>query len=224
MMEHRKIAILVCLGDALLHAGIHSLLASESDMQVIEGDVHSASQLINVVITDYATAVNLVRGHGCPGQYDNRHPGSHIGRLPPPILVITAHIHANALRNALEYGIHGIVLTGSSIFDMLAGVRAVAQGERYLSSMLARQLYQYAGTEMLTNRQDEVLQLLARGLCNKSIARQLGIAVDTVKVHIKAILSKLDASGRAQAVSIATERGLLACQNPCCAAQIARHQ
>ena len=62
---------------------------------------------------------------------------------------------------------------------------------------------------MLTSREDEVLRLLAKGLSNKSIARELDIAAGTVKVHVKSIMSKLDASSRTEAASIATARGLV---------------
>jgi DNA-binding NarL/FixJ family response regulator len=63
--------------------------------------------------------------------------------------------------------------------------------------------------EALTAREAEVLDLLACGQCNKSIARQLDIAVGTVKAHVKAIMAKLDASSRTQAVSVAAQRGLV---------------
>ncbi len=206
----QQIAILVCLDEPLLQAGVQALLAQESDLQVLSGDIQAAQQTGDVVIADYATAAGLVRGRGCPGCRTNR--------LLPPILVITAQMHAYAVRSALEEGIRGIVLTSSPVCDLLAGVRAVSSGERYLCPLVSRQLYQYAAPETLTSRQDEVLHLLARGLCNKTIARLLDIEVETVKAHVKAILSKLDANCRMQAVSIAIERGLLSCQNPRCAA------
>lgn len=64
--------------------------------------------------------------------------------------------------------------------------------------------------EPLTTREEDVLQLLARGLCNKSIAGRLGIAVGTVKAHVKSIFGKLEASSRTEAASIATELGIIA--------------
>jgi len=63
--------------------------------------------------------------------------------------------------------------------------------------------------DQLTAREDQVLQLLARGLCNKTIARQLGIAVGTVKTHVKGIMAKLDASSRTEAARIAAEKGIV---------------
>jgi DNA-binding NarL/FixJ family response regulator len=93
--------------------------------------------------------------------------------------------------------------------DLVAGIRALARGENYLCDAVAHQLSRIAPRDMLTSREDEVLRLLARGRSNKSIARELDIAVGTVKVHVKSILSKLDASSRTEAASIATERGLV---------------
>ncbi|MNY29179.1 Transcriptional regulatory protein LiaR [compost metagenome] len=63
--------------------------------------------------------------------------------------------------------------------------------------------------EQLTLREDQVLRLLARGQCNKTIARQLGIAVGTVKTHVKGVLAKLGASSRTEAASIAAEKGMV---------------
>ncbi|AIY41672.1 two-component response regulator [Collimonas arenae] len=72
-----------------------------------------------------------------------------------------------------------------------------------------RQLAQVAERDMLTGREGEVLQLLAKGQSNKSIARGLDIAVGTVKTHVQSIMSKLDAGCRTEAVSVAIERGLV---------------
>ena len=213
-MQQREIAILVCLAEPLLQAGVQAVLVNQPDVRLLDGDVHAVRQQADLVIADYATAVSLVRSHGCGAGGA----ACRSGRPFPPVLVITAQMHTHAVRSALEEGIGGIVLTGSPVDDLLAGVRALAGGVRYLCPLVSRQLYQYTAPELLTSRQDEVLQLLARGLCNKTIARRLEIEVETVKAHVKAILSKLHANCRMQAVSIATERGLLSCQNPRCGA------
>ena len=67
----------------------------------------------------------------------------------------------------------------------------------------------FLGNTTLTGRETDVLQLLAQGCCNKSIARKLGIGVGTVKTHVKGVMSKLDATARTHAVVVATQRGLI---------------
>jgi DNA-binding NarL/FixJ family response regulator len=113
------------------------------------------------------------------------------------------------VRGALEQGVHGYLPLDRGIDEFVHGVRTVARGSRYLAPSTAQCMADSLTREALTAREAEVLDLLACGECNKSIARQLDIAVGTVKAHVKAIMGKLDASSRTQAVSVAAQRGLV---------------
>jgi DNA-binding NarL/FixJ family response regulator len=161
---------------------------------------------IDVVVTDGSTAAKIAD--------DGRRFGLGQSLQFARILVIAAQGREHAVRSALEQGIHGFVLTSSPVYDLLAGVRALSRGGNYLCASVAQQLAQVVERDMLTSREDEVLRLLSKGMCNKSIARDLGIAVGTVKTHVKSIMSKLDASCRTEAASIATERGLVDVPDP----------
>ena len=106
---------------------------------------------------------------------------------------------------------------GASAEEIAAAVGAVAQGLVVVHPALARELLparplhdDAAGAEPLTEREREVLDLVARGLPNKAIAVQLGISEHTVKFHVSAILAKLGVSARTEAVTTALRRGLLA--------------
>ncbi|RZA34551.1 MAG: response regulator transcription factor [Lysobacteraceae bacterium] len=93
------------------------------------------------------------------------------------------------------------------VTDYETGVALARQ--RYLSESMTRSVADSLTRESLTGRETDVLQLLAQGCCNKSIARKLGIGVGTVKTHVKGVMSKLDATARTHAVVVATQRGLI---------------
>ena len=197
----QRVAVLVCIAEPLLQVGVRAALAAEPDMEVIGADRIPAERNVDVVVADSSTAARFVQD----GLGGDPHPGL----KPSRILVISTQVREHAVRCALEQGIHGFVLTRSPVGDLLAGVRALARGGNYLCRPLAQQLARMSPREMLTSREDEVLRLLTMGLCNKSIARDLEIAVGTVKTHVKSIMAKLDASCRTEAARIATERGLI---------------
>jgi DNA-binding NarL/FixJ family response regulator len=125
------------------------------------------------------------------------------------VLVMTTHDREHDIRRALEAGVHGYLLLGCPIQELIAGVRALARGSRYFCLAVAQRMAESLTREALTPREADVLRLLVRGQCNKSIARQLEIAVGTVKAHVKAIMGKLDASSRTEAASVAARRGLI---------------
>jgi DNA-binding NarL/FixJ family response regulator len=204
MTQHetgQRIAVLVSIAEPLLQVGVRAALAAESDMEIIDADRVSVGRPVDVVVADSSTATRFVHDGARFGLYES---------LPlARILVISAQAREHAIRCALEQGIHGYVLTSSPVCDLLAGVRALYRGGNYLCPSVARLLVQMSQRDMLTGREDEVLRLLTMGLCNKSIARDLEIAVGTVKTHVKSIMSKLDASCRTEAARIATERGLI---------------
>jgi DNA-binding NarL/FixJ family response regulator len=93
--------------------------------------------------------------------------------------------------------------------ELVRAVLTLAQGRRYLSASISQQVADSFTREPLTARESQVLGLLAEGLCNKMIGRQLAIQAGTVKSHVKGILTKLEAASRTQAVSIAARRGLV---------------
>jgi DNA-binding CsgD family transcriptional regulator len=82
-------------------------------------------------------------------------------------------------------------------------------GNRYVMQAIAARVAEHVYAEPLTVRERQILEFLADGRCNKTIANELGIAVGTVKTHVKAVLSKLNVSSRTQAVVVATRRGLV---------------
>jgi DNA-binding NarL/FixJ family response regulator len=197
----QRIVILVSIAEPLLRVGVCTALAAEPGMEITDADHVPADCGVDVVIADSSKASQFVPSSA---RFD-LHDSLRLAR----ILMISAHAREHAVRSALAQGINGIVLTTSPVGELLAGVRALSRGGSYLCPSLARLLTQTSQRDMLTSREDEVLRLLTMGQCNKSIARNLEIAVGTVKTHVKSILTKLDANCRTEAARIATERGLI---------------
>lgn len=208
MSQHearQRILVRVCIAEPLLQFGVRAALAAEQDIEVLEEDPICVDQYIDVVVADSATAARFAQ----VGQRIEFPENLQLAR----ILVISSQAREHAIRSALEQGVHGFLLTSAPVCDLLAGVRTLFRGRNYLWPPVARLLAQTPQRDMLTSRENEVLRLLTLGLCNKSIARDLKIAVDTVKTHVKSIMSKLDASCRTEAARIATERGLINLQD-----------
>jgi DNA-binding NarL/FixJ family response regulator len=195
--------VLVKHGEPLLALGMTAALRQQADLDVRLDDVETSDGRqvdADVVVTDYLDGLQLAAEQRGPTAAFARH---------PKILVVTSNEREQEVRMAMEQGVHGYLLLGSPVDELVAGVRTLLAGSRYICIPVARRMADSLVRERLTARESDVLQLLASGLCNKSIANRLGIAIGTVKYHVKAIMGKLDASSRTHAASIAAERGLV---------------
>ncbi len=132
--------------------------------------------------------------------------------MGPKVVVIAGIDREWEIRSALERGVRGYLLVGCSLEELVEGVRVVHRGARYLSPQVATRLAESISLEPLTSREEEVLRLVVEGLCNKAVARQLGIAVGTVKSHLKSAFDKLRVESRTQAIAMVDRRGLLSQQ------------
>ncbi len=130
-------------------------------------------------------------------------------------LVFTASETDDRIIGAVQAGAQGYLLKGAPREELFGAVRVVAKGGSLLSPVVAAHLLErMAGAsspvaEALTEREREVLHLLAQGLQNKEIAAKLGIRERTVKFHVSTILGKLGATNRLEAVRLAVQQGLV---------------
>lgn len=125
------------------------------------------------------------------------------------ILVLTTYFgDAKALR-ALKAGANGYLLKSAMRTDLIDAIRAVHGGGRHIPPEVATQIAVHAIGEALTEREVEILSLVAAGNPNKQIARRLGISEDTVKAHLKRIFAKLGVADRTHAVTVAAKRGII---------------
>jgi DNA-binding NarL/FixJ family response regulator len=125
------------------------------------------------------------------------------------IIVLTTYMGDIQALNALKAGASGYLSKATLRRDLVETIRTVHAGERLIQTEVARDLAQYAADETLTNREVEVLKLIADGCSNKLVADRLRISEDTVKGHVRNVLHKLRANDRTHAVTIALHRGFL---------------
>ena len=125
------------------------------------------------------------------------------------IIVMTSYDSEQEIRQALSAGAKAFLVKGSHPQLIREAVRRVAQGESFLPPEIALKLAESMSHPELSKRETQVLQHLALGRSNKQIGRALYISEGTVKQHVKSILGKLDATGRAEAIAIAARRGLI---------------
>jgi DNA-binding NarL/FixJ family response regulator len=125
------------------------------------------------------------------------------------IIVLTTYLGDVQVLRALKAGAMAYLMKATLRRDLLDTIRAVHGGQRRVPPEVASELAQHAMDDALTDREVEVLKQIAAGCSNKIVADRLKISEDTVKGHVRSILSKLNASDRTHAVTIALRRGFL---------------
>jgi len=191
----------------VVRSGLAGLLAAEADIEVVgeAGDGAAGVALAlevqpDLVLMDLrmpeldgADATALITAAG-----------------GPRVLVLTTYDTDADILRAVEAGATGYLLKDTPREQLVAAVRAAARGETVLAPPLAAKLMRSVrGGDQLTARETEVLELVARGLSNPEIARELFIGEATVKSHLLHVFDKLGVSDRTAAVTVAMQRGIL---------------
>jgi two-component system, NarL family, response regulator len=127
----------------------------------------------------------------------------------PRVIIMTTYESEEDIRRALKAGAKGYLVKGTAPQQIRDSVRRVASGESLLPADIASKLAESMAHPELSERERQVLQYIANGRSNKEIGQVLYISENTVKAHVKSILTKLDAMGRTEAIAIATKRGLI---------------
>ena len=125
------------------------------------------------------------------------------------ILVLTSLEGDADIERALALGARGYVVKGTGREELTRAVRAVHAGKKHVPAEVAQKLAEHIVSEKLSARELEVLALVARGKSNKEIGRELTIAEDTVKMHVRNLLGKLGVTDRTEAVTVALQRGII---------------
>jgi len=194
-VSHR-LSVVVLQAEPVLSLGLAAGLRQQPGFDVAVATSGTDTPAGDVYVADYAAALQLMRGRA--------------GAPQARVVVVTTHEREQEIRRAFEAGVRGYVLLGCTMEEVAEAVRCAGRGSRYLSQQVAQRMADSLTRAALTSRELQVLQLLTHGLCNKTIARELEIAVGTVKAHVKAIMAKLEARSRTQIVAIAAHRGLVA--------------
>lgn len=129
------------------------------------------------------------------------------------VIMFTAHAEQDLLWDAFEAGAQGFVLKDSDSATLVGAIRQVAAGEPFVDPRLGPGFLERMGRPrrggVLSAREREILQMLADGYSNREVSERLVVSVETVKTHVKHILSKLEAEHRTQAVAIGIRQSLI---------------
>ena len=185
----------------------HDIPLVAAGAQVALGDAYRVAPLAplpledrDVVIADYEAGMALLQ----------RHRAQRPAHAPAPrCLIISETSRSWQVRQALEQGVMGYLRLDSGLGELREAVRSLHLGQRFLCNAASASMAESVTQELLTGREREVLALMSQGLENKSIALRLDIALGTVKSHVKAVLAKMAARSRTQAVAVARQRGLV---------------
>jgi DNA-binding NarL/FixJ family response regulator len=216
------VTVLLVDDEPLVRAGLRAVLEAQPDIEVV-GEAADGAAVIPLVRQLRPDVVAMdVRMPLLDGIEATRAVLRTVD-APPKILVITTFENDEYVYEALRAGADGFLLKRARPAEIVHAVRLVAEGESLLFPASVRQLAAEYGDgggnraaravmerAQLTEREAEVLRLMARGLSNAEIAARLVVGTETVKSHVSAVLAKLGARDRTQAVIAAYESGFVA--------------
>jgi DNA-binding NarL/FixJ family response regulator len=214
------IGVLVADDEALLRTAFASLINAEDDLRVV-GEAANGKQAVELAarlspdvvlmdvrmpVMDGIEATRLITGARMAGL--------------PRVLILTTFDLDQYVFEALRAGASGFALKSRPLDELLNAIRVVAEGEALLAPSVTRRLIAHfsrtqapaerpADFGTLTEREHEVLALVARGLSNTELADTLHVSIPTVKTHVSRILTKLGARDRTQLVVLAHAAGLV---------------
>jgi two-component system, NarL family, response regulator LiaR len=229
------IRILLADDHPIVREGLRTVLETQPDFEVIgtpeqaaNGDeaLHLALELqpdillldLEMPVMDGVETIRRLR------QHLRTHPAGKGDLVRPRVIVFTAFDNDERIIAALEAGANGYLLKGAPREDIFNAIRVTMQGGSLLQPVIASKLLRHVGQqnslrplatqqsasfETLTERELEVLTLLAQGMPNKEIAAHLTISERTAKFHVSSIMGKLGATNRTEAVSLAAQKGLI---------------
>ena len=202
----------------VVRACLRAVLQSSPDIEVVEDFAH-AEDAVNWLSTHDVDLVLMDLRFGRSRKYSDRKvkmDGAQAVRAirvmdGPPVLVVTSYGSEPEVLGALAAGAAGYVLKDSSTDELLKAITAAIQGERFLGSGVSNRVKRGEGTHVpaLTDRELDVLRLVAAGGSNAQIAQELHVSGATVKTHLSRVYDKLGARNRTAAVATARAQGIL---------------
>ncbi|MGY1634108.1 response regulator [Geodermatophilus sp. SYSU D01186] len=207
------VRILVVDDHPVFAASLAQVLQAEPDLLVVgqATSIAEARALVGSVVPDVVLLDHRLPDGDGVGAIADLH------RIRPSarVVVLTASTSDRVLVAAMEAGAAGFIAKTQRLDDVIAGVRAAAQGESVVSAKLLTRLLPRlqrrsgGGRAELTEREQEILDLLALGLSNADIAQQLTISVHTVRNHVANLSAKLGAHSKLEVLAIAVREGLV---------------
>jgi DNA-binding NarL/FixJ family response regulator len=207
MKREGKIGILVVDDHFIVRMGLIGLVNTEPNMVILgeAADGHQAVDLYgkckpDLVLMDLR--MPLKDGIEATIEIRRQDPNARV-------LMLTTFDGDADIHKALQAGAQGYVLKSATGQELIPAIQAVAAGHRWIPKEIAKRLASRKLFEELTSREEQVLQLLVKGLANKQIGELLNISEHTVKDHLKSVFGKLQVVDRTEAVTAAIQRGII---------------
>ena len=203
----RHIRVLIAEDHALVRRGLAAVIGLEDDIQIV-GEAANGEQAVSLwrelrpdvtlmdirmPVMEGVQAIRCIRGEDPAAA----------------IIVLTTFDHDEDIYAGLRAGAKAYLLKDVQPEELFRCIRTVHAGEAYLQPKVAAKLAQRVQEEPLTEREVQVLGLLAEGKSNRAIGQHLFISESTVKSHLKTLFVKLDATSRAEALALAAKRGFV---------------
>ncbi|KKZ75650.1 response regulator [Streptomyces showdoensis] len=214
------IRVLLADDETMIRAGVRAILTTDPGIEVVAeaGDGHEAVEMARVHRPDVVLLdIRMPRLDGLGAAEELRR------AVPDAAVVMLTTFSEDAyIARALGSGVSGFLLKSGDPRELIAGVRAVAEGAAFLSPAVARRVLDALGGERfsraaeararlepLTGREREVVALVGAGLSNQEIAERLYVVEGTVKAHVSAVLGRIGLRNRVQLAILAYEAGLV---------------
>jgi len=211
-----KIRVLIADDHAILREGVRALLASQADIEVVGDAVDGKDAIEKVAQLDPDVVLMDIAMPGLGGIEASLEIKKSGGRTK--ILILSQYEDREYVRRLLKSGVSGYVLKKSAGSELANAIRAVHRGGLVLDPEVARMAMEEAGPEKpggadpyeaLTDREKQVLKLVAEGRSNKEVAELLGISVKTAMSHREHVMEKLGVHNRTELVRFAIRRGVI---------------
>ena len=202
-----KIKILIADDHQIVRMGLTTIFAKEPDFEVV-GEARNGLEAVRLAreLAPDLVLMDLLmpRKSGADATQEilSANPSARI-------LILTTFGESEDVKRALDAGASGALIKDTPHTKLVAAIRAITKGKRVISPEIQQSITEQSAVPELSERQLEILKLIADGLTSKAISSKLEIGPDGVNAHLRTIFSKLGASSRTEAVAIALRKHLL---------------
>ena len=202
-----RIKILIADDHQIVRMGLTTIFAKEADLEVV-GEARNGIEAVrfarelnpDIILMDLL--MPKISGADATAEILSGTPSA-------KILILTTFGESEDVKRALDAGAAGALIKDTPYTKLVAAIRAVTKGKCVISPEIQQNLAEQSAAPELSDRQLDILKLIADGLTTKAISQRLEIGPDGVNAHLRAIFSKLGASSRTEAVAIALRKHLL---------------